>query len=125
LLVGIGAGILLKLIFHLLHGAPFKALFKAPVSVSFDDDKYLVEVEKAAIFSNYLGIKDKLEAIPQGMHIIVDLSRTAMVDNSVLENLHHFEHDYKATGGEFQITGLHEHKPLSDHIHAPRKKKID
>lgn len=124
LLVGIAAGILLKLIFHVLHGAPLKALFKAPVSVSFEGDRYLVEVQKAAIFSNYPGIKDKLEAIPQGMHITVDLSRTAMVDHSVLENLHHFEHDYVAAGGHFEIIGLHDHKPLSNHKHAARKKRI-
>jgi MFS superfamily sulfate permease-like transporter len=123
LLVGIGAGILLKIIIHLANGAPFGALFRAPVIVSFESKRYLVEVEKSAVFSNWLGIKDKLEAIPQGMEVSVDLSKTKLVDHSVMENLHHFELDYIKAGGQFQIVGLDGHEPLSNHKHSARKKK--
>lgn len=125
LLVGIAAGMVLKAAIHLMHGAPFGALFKAPASVSFEDERYVVEVEKAAVFTNWLGIKGKLEAIPQGMHVTVDLSKTRLVDHSVMENLHHFEHDYIAAGGTFEIVGLHEHRPLSAHKLAARRKKTE
>jgi MFS superfamily sulfate permease-like transporter len=121
LLVGIAAGMLLKIIIHLLNGAPLAALFKVPATVSFDGDHYLVEVEKAAVFTNWLGLKAKLDAIPQGMHVDIDLSRTKLVDHSVMENLHHFEHDYVANGGTVSIIGLHNHKPLSNHELAARK----
>lgn len=60
LLVGIAAGMLTEIVIHLMHGAPFKALFKAPVLVSFNNEEYLVEVQKAAIFTNYMGLKSKL-----------------------------------------------------------------
>ncbi|MCC6726056.1 MAG: SulP family inorganic anion transporter [Saprospiraceae bacterium] len=122
LLVGIAAGMLLKIIIHLVNGAPFSAIFKVPATVSFDDDHYVVEVEKAAVFTNWLGLKAKLEAIPQGMHVDIDLSKTKLVDHSVMENLHHFEHDYIATGGTVKIKGLHDHMPLSGHNLAARKK---
>jgi len=124
LLVGIAAGMLLKLVIHLVNGAPLSSLFKIPATVSFNGDVYLVQVEKAAVFSNFLGLKSKLEAIPQGMHITLDLSQTKLVDHSVMENIHHFEHDYKEQGGTFQIVGLHNHNPLSDHKLAARKNHV-
>jgi MFS superfamily sulfate permease-like transporter len=122
LLVGIAAGILLKIIIHIINGAPLSALFKVPAKVSFNDNAYLVEVEKAAVFTNFLGLKAKLEAIPQGMHITLDLSKTHLVDHTVMENIHHFEHDYITAGGKFEIVGLDDHNTLSDHKLAARKK---
>lgn len=123
LLVGIAAGITLKFIIHLINGAPLQSLFKVPAIVSFDgQDNYLVEVEKAAVFSNWLGLKAKLEAIPAAMNVIIDLSKTKLVDHSVMENLHHFEHDYIATGGTVRLIGLDEHRALSNHELSARKK---
>lgn len=122
LLVGIAAGMALKIIIHLIHGAPLRALFRSPVIVSFEDEHYLVEIEKSAVFTNWLGIKGKLDAIPQGMHVTIDLTNTKLVDHSVMENLHHFEYDYNAAGGKLSITGLHEHKPLSGHKLSAHKK---
>ncbi|RXK52383.1 SulP family inorganic anion transporter [Aquirufa rosea] len=125
LLVGIAAGILVKIIIHVANGAPISSFFKASVTVSFNEDQYLVEVNKAAVFTNYMGLKAKLDAIPQGMHVTMDFSNTQLVDHSVMENLHHFEADYIAAGGTFSITGFDEHILLSEHKLAARKKKID
>jgi MFS superfamily sulfate permease-like transporter len=123
LLVGIAAGMVLELVIHAYHGAPILALFKAPVVVSFTDNEYLVEIDKAAVFSNFLGIKSKLEAIPPGFKVIIDLKNTKLVDHSVMESLHNFEHDYTAQGGTVSIVGHEDHKPLSSHALAGRYKK--
>jgi MFS superfamily sulfate permease-like transporter len=123
LLVGIAAGMLLKIVFHLINGAPLSSLFKAPASVSFDDDKhYVVEIEKAAIFTNFLGIKSKLEAIPAQMNVTIDLTNTKLIDHSVMENIHQFQYDYTEHGGQVNIIGIEEHKPFSNHQLAGRKK---
>jgi len=125
LLIGIFAGMLLKMIIHMFNGAPLSAIFKAPAKVSFDDDKhYLVEVDKAAVFTNWLGIKAKLDAIPSDMNITIDLCNTKLIDHSVMENLHHFEHDYTATGGTVKILCADDHVPLSSHKLAARKKSL-
>ena len=121
LLLGIAAGMLLKIIIHLVNGAPFSSLFKVPVLVSYDDNNYLVEIEKSAIFSNFIGIKAKLESIPPGLNVIIDLGKTKLTDHSVMENLEHFKHDYEHMGGKVTITGVHEHKALSAHHLATRK----
>lgn len=123
LLVGIAAGILLKVILHLINGAPLSSFFKAPTSISFSGNEYLVEIEKAAIFSNFLGIKKKLEEIPAGFHITIDLKNAVMVDHSVMENLHHFQHEYEENGGKVTLAGLELHQPVSDHHLAARRLK--
>lgn len=124
LLVGVAAGMILKMIIHVVNGAPFSALFRVPVEVSFNDNNYVVTVKKAAVFSNYLGIKNKLDAIPQGMNITIDLEKTKLVDHSVMESLEHFKHDYEVSGGTVEIVGIHDHAALSDHKLAARKKKM-
>jgi len=121
LLVGIAAGVILKIILHLIHGAPVSSLFKATASVSSNGDDYLVEVEKSAIFSNFLGVKSRLDAIPTGMNVTIDFSKTRLVDHSVMKSLEHFEHDYTATGGTVTIVGLENHVMNSSHKLASRK----
>lgn len=121
LLVGIAAGIGLKIIIHLVNGLPITSLFKAPTLVSFEGDDYLIEIDKSAVFTNYLGIKSKLDAIPTGFNVTIDLTNTKLVDHSVMENLHHFEHDYVESGGTVKIIGLDNHKSVSEHKLAARK----
>ncbi|WP_276974289.1 SulP family inorganic anion transporter [Flavobacterium filum] len=124
LLVGIAAGMALKIIIHLINGTPISSLFKAPTIVSFEGDNYLVEINKAAIFTNFLGVKSKLEAIPYGFNVTIDLKKTKLVDHSVMENLEHFKHDYEANGGMVVIKGLDNHKSLSSHPLSSRKNKM-
>lgn len=123
LLVGIFAGMLLKMLIHLVRGTPLSSFFKSQASVSFEGDTYLVEINKAAIFTNYLGIKRTMEAIPQGFTVIVDLQNTHLVDHSVMENLEHFKHDYESMGGLVEIIGLEDHISVSAH-HLAAKKKL-
>lgn len=121
LLIGIAAGIVLKMVLHLINGTPISSFFKAPTVISFDKNEYLVEIDKSAIFSNFLGIKRKLEEIPAGFNVTIDLKNTKLVDHSVMENLHHFQHEYEENGGHVKIIGLENHKPVSDHKLASRK----
>lgn len=122
LLVGIAAGIVLKMIIHLINGTPISSFFKAPTEVSFEGNEYYVRISKAAIFTNFLGIKRKLEEIPSGFNITIDLGETKLVDHSVMENLEHFKHDYEAyDNSTVKIVGLENHKPLSNHPLSSRK----
>jgi MFS superfamily sulfate permease-like transporter len=124
LLIGIGAGILAEIIINLINGKPLRVIFKAPTEVSFTEDKYLLKINDAAVFTNFLGIKRKLEAIPPGMQVEIDLEATHLVDHSVMENLHHFKHDYEAQGGTVELVGLEQHEAVSGHKLAARKKRV-
>lgn len=121
LLVGIAAGMGTEILINLLNGKPLRAIFKAPTEVSFTEDRYLVEISQAAVFTNYLGIKRKLESIPVGFSVTIDLKGTQLVDHSVMENLHHFQQEYAQTGGQVEIVGLDRHRAVSDHKLSARK----
>ncbi len=122
LLIGIAAGILTEIVINLFNGKPLRVIFSTPTEVSFTDDTYLVEISDAAVFTNFLGIKRKLEALPTKFKVIIDLSKTNLVDHSVMENLEHFKHDYERDGGSVMIVGLDSHRAVSNHKAAARKK---
>lgn len=122
LLVGILAGIVVKLIVHLINGLPVKGMFKPFLTIDvIDENHYHVDVEHSAVFSNFIGFKKRLQELPLGKSIVVDFSNTRLVDHTVLENLHDIQNNYKRSGGSFEIVGLNEHQPLSEHPHASRK----
>ena len=122
LLVGIGAGMLAEIIINLLNGKPLSVIFKTPTEVSFTENKYLVKISKAAVFTNFMGIKRKLEALPPQFYVEIDLEDTLLVDHSVMDNLHNFKNSYENEGGKVVIKGLEKHKPLSGHAASARKK---
>lgn len=121
LLVGIAAGIVLKIIIHILRGAPLAALFKASSSLDIEGDNYIITLGKAAVFTNYMGLKKRLDAIPLGKNVKIIVSRTKLVDHSVFENLHHFEEDYTASGGTVELVGIQNLVPTSAHPMAARR----
>lgn len=126
LLIGIFAGMLVKMIIHAINGTPISSFFKAPTVVSFEGNRYVVDISKSAIFSNYLDIKRKLEEIPPGYEVTINLKNTKLVDHSALENLEHFQREYQENDlpGTVEIIGLDNHQSLSKHPKAVRKNKF-
>jgi MFS superfamily sulfate permease-like transporter len=123
LLVGIAAGILTEMIVLLVSGASISSLFKAQAEVSFIGDKYEMHVSRAAVFTNFMGIKTKLESIPAESHITIYFDNTRVIDHSAMEQLHLFKSNYEREGGEVVIKGLNDHKTFSKHHLAGRNKK--
>ncbi|MBI1838094.1 MAG: SulP family inorganic anion transporter [Flavobacteriia bacterium] len=121
LLIGIAAGILMKLFLHLYNGAPFQNLFTAKAKIV--DNKIIVH--GAAVFSNYIGIKEKIDAFQLSDKVVFDVSKCKLVDHTVIENLHHIKADFENNGGEFVIKGIEEFKSItrSNHKFAAVKKK--
>jgi MFS superfamily sulfate permease-like transporter len=122
LLVGIATGMILKAIIHVSRGASLGSLFRAGVVVDEENERYLLRLGDAAIFTNYLGIKEKLDKIPKGKTVAFDLANTVVIDHTVMDNLHHFEEDYVRAGGTVEFIGLDELEPVSSHPHAARKR---
>jgi MFS superfamily sulfate permease-like transporter len=121
LLLGISFGIIAKILIHLYNGASLGSLFKIPVSVSFIDGHYYLEVKKAALFTNFLKLKTILDGIPPGAEVTIDFKNTPLVDHTVMENLNLFKRDYVASGGQVYFIGLESHKSLSAHELSAKK----
>ena len=113
LLVGIGAGILAKIILHLINGAPLKNMFTAKAKIEGNT----INVQGAAVFSNLIGIKKKIDTFKLSDHVIFNVTKCKMIDHTVIENLHHIKLDFENAGGSFEILGIDEFKSVSKSKH--------
>lgn len=124
LLIGVAAGIILKIVFHVSNGVPLKSLFKPFIEVQEVDAKTsLIIARESAVFSNWIPFKRQIEDIGliQKRNLIVDVSDTKLVDHSVMEKLEEMERDFEQEGLTFEVRGLDSLQPLADNAHSARK----
>jgi MFS superfamily sulfate permease-like transporter len=122
LLVGVAAGIVVKMLIHLINGASIKGLFRPEIKEELQGDKVILHIKHAAVFTNYLSIKRWLTKHSEAKHVVVDFEETHLIDHTVMEKLHELEEEQKRAGRHFELAGLHKHKKLSEHPLAARKK---
>ena len=125
LLIGIAVGIAVKFIIHSIYGVPASNFFKPFLTMHVDEENgvYTIEVEKSAVFSNYLGFKKQLDRIPSAKTIVIDFQKSKIIDNNVMENLSNYKNAYERNGGQFEIIGMESHIPVSKHPMAARRQK--
>jgi MFS superfamily sulfate permease-like transporter len=123
LLLGILAGILIKMIFQLTKGLAFSDMFKSKIAITDQANNIFIDVNSSLVFSNFISLSKKLEALPKGKMVKMDVGKATMIDHSTMENLHHFQEDYHREGGEFHLVGLERFKQLSAHKFAVRINK--
>ena len=121
LLIGVGAGIAMKFLFHVINGAPLRSLFRARYECNETNGDYKVRVIDAAIFSNLIGYKKLFNKIKPGKKVFMNFADARIVDHTFMEALHHFEDEYNHQGGQFSIVGFENFKSFSNHPLATRK----
>jgi MFS superfamily sulfate permease-like transporter len=121
LLVGVAAGIALKLVLHVASGVPVRHLFTAPIVERREGDRLILEVH-GAVFTNYLGLERRLAAIDEGVQAVeIDLSNAWVVDHTVLEKLCIASREWAAP--TLALRGLEGHHPRTSHPLAVRIKR--
>jgi MFS superfamily sulfate permease-like transporter len=123
LLIGVAAGIALKMLVHLSNGVPLRSFFKAYVHVEdVDEHTSRIIAKESAIFSNWIPFKRQIEEIGlvQKRNLILDLSGATLVDASVMENLQELSSDFNQAGLRLELKGLDELRPMSPSAHAAR-----
>ena len=126
LLIGVAAGVILKMVIHVANGVPLKSLFKPYIEVQeVDAQTSLILARESAVFSNWIPFKRQIEDIGliQRRNLILDVSDTKLIDHSVMEKLEEMERDFEQEGLTFEIRGLDTLRPLSDSSHAARKRR--
>lgn len=127
LLIGIGIGVLLKMVIHVANGVPLKSLFKPFLQIEdIDETTSLILARESAVFSNWIPFKRQIEDVGLVNHrnLIVDLSNTKLVDHSVMEKLDEMQRHFEQEGLTFEIRGLESLQPLADNAHAARKRGL-
>lgn len=123
LLVGVLVGIATKLFLHLRGGAALSNLFSSHLTIIEQPEENAIKVKltDAAIFSNYISLKQQLDTIPPGRVVRVDLSNACLIDHTVMERLEDYKLEYNADGGDCDICGLQQHTSDSLHPLAARR----
>lgn len=127
LLIGVAAGIILKIIIHLSNGVPLRTLFKQYVEVQPVDKKTSrIVAHESAVFSNWIPFRRQIEQIGlvQNRNLIVDLSDTKLVDHSVMEKLEEMQQEFLTEGLTLEIQGLDTLRPFSKDALAARKQSL-
>lgn len=120
LLIGIAAGILLKMILHVARGTSINHLIKS-VSHSTDRTIYL---KGAAVFSNFMSTKKKILALGQNQHVTLNVEECSFIDHSVMETLHLLENDFHTEGGKLEIVGMDRFENTGNSTHPLASKKL-
>jgi len=124
LLIGVGVGIVTKMVIHLFNGVPFKSFFAPAMKVSEENGQWVVRVERAAVFSNVLSLKRKLEELDKSRPIVVDLTEAHLVDHTTMEKLHELEQDFRREQRKLEVRGLDNHESFSAHPFSARRKRV-
>lgn len=127
LLIGVAAGIILKMVIHVSNGVPLKSLFKTYLEVEeVSADTSMIIARQSAVFSNWIPFRRQIEQIGliQRRNLIIDVSDTKLVDHSVMEKLEEMERDFEQEGLEFEVRGLESLRPMSPSSLAARKRGL-
>jgi len=124
LLIGVAIGIMTKLFIHLLRGVKLSNLFKLQFAVKEQSNGTIrVDISGAAIFSNILALKDVLAHLEPGKTVIFQLNDAYLLDHTVMEFFHDFQHNYENHGGKCEFIGMEYHEAYADHPLAARRMK--
>jgi MFS superfamily sulfate permease-like transporter len=115
LLTGIGIGILVKAIIHVLNGTPIGSMFKSSIEVSDTvDDTVTIKVRRSAVFSTWIPVKRAIMR-QDAKNIAIDLSETKFIDHTVMAAIDALGKDYEEEGRRISVVGVDDHQRLSDH----------
>jgi MFS superfamily sulfate permease-like transporter len=60
--------------------------------VVHDENKYLVRFRKDISFLNKPIVKEKLESVPAGAYVLIDLTRADFIDKDIIDVVNEFLH---------------------------------
>jgi len=121
LLVGVAAGLLLKVVFHLARGAGFRGLLRTTVESKREGDELRLTLQGAAAFTSLLRVRHALrEMLADVRRVVVDVSDVRLVDHTFLERLHAMSDEWP--NATLELVGLDLLRSASTHPHAARWK---
>jgi MFS superfamily sulfate permease-like transporter len=114
LLMGVIAGLVLKVLMHLRRGAKLGDIFKSNTEINHKEETFVISVRGPAIFSNYRSLEKRInEALAKNDRVAIDFSEASLVDHTTLSCLHTLQKDIGSD--KIAIIGLENLKALSEH----------
>ena len=126
LLVGVLIGVAVKFFIHLANGLPVVSMFKPFLEVTtLDESTVQIVARGSAVFTNWIPFRRQIVqlGLEQGNNLIVNLEGTRLVDHSAMEGLQQLQGEFERAGLTLDVVGLDEHRPLSGHPLATRRRR--
>jgi MFS superfamily sulfate permease-like transporter len=94
--------------------------------VDVDGQTIRIEVGDSAIFSNWIPLRRQIEqqGLFEGKSVDLDMSKTTLVDHSVMEKLHEMEREFDQHQLKFVVKGLEGHVSATDHYLSSRHRGL-
>jgi MFS superfamily sulfate permease-like transporter len=126
LLVGVIIGMALELAVNYVRGLPFAATFSPGFKTWQEGATWVIQPQHAVTFSNWLALQMKVDSLglQKKCNLVVDLSKTELVDHTAMDKLKEMKRTFQDQGLEFRVAGLDHHIPLSQHAEAARQRQI-
>ncbi|MFT5414970.1 MAG: MFS superfamily sulfate permease-like transporter [Gammaproteobacteria bacterium] len=119
LLIGVGCGLMLKIVLHALRGATPGKLFRSRIEVLTEGDAVRLRVHGVAAFPCVLALRRALQSIPaETVRVVIDLSSVPLVDHTFLVGVHAATIDRPQT--RIDVVGHETLRSASAHPHAAR-----
>ncbi|MDC0207187.1 SulP family inorganic anion transporter [Nitrospinae bacterium] len=112
LLKGIGIGIALNIVLHLIRGVSMISFFRLNAEVEEESDQFIkIILRDSIIFSTWLSLRKRIyHAYKLNKRVTIDFSETVLVDSHVQSKLDEWEKEFDIKGLELSISGLDLHK---------------
>lgn len=123
LLLGILAGIIVKILFLKFHGVSIKKLFTANHTLTSKANKTTLHINDAAIFTNLYKYKKVISTIPETHEVELNFENATLIDHSFITFIHRFEIKMNESSRAFKISGLEKLEQLSNHHQSTRISK--
>lgn len=124
LLVGVAAGVALKIALHAIRSGTWTGLFRARVEATREGDELHVRVGGPATFLTLVPVlKACAPASSPGVtRVVVDVGAAPLVDHTFLERLYGAAQEWPTA--KLSIRGLDELRPISEHPRAARRRLV-
>jgi MFS superfamily sulfate permease-like transporter len=122
LLVGVGVGLVTKLIVELALGFPASSVFRLNATTSCDGATTRIDVRGGLNFTNWLALRRRIEraATPT---IVVDLAGCVLLSPTVSSKLEELTSELARRGVDLDVHGFDELSPIGDDAHTFRVRR--
>jgi MFS superfamily sulfate permease-like transporter len=123
LLVGVLAGLALKVVLHALRGASPAVLFRTRVEESRSANVLTLTLHGAAAFPSLLAVRRAFNRVDENVtEVVLDLTDVSIVDHTFLSRVQGMVEELP--NATLRIDGAEQLSPVSNHPHSVRRKVL-
>ncbi|MFQ3577167.1 MAG: SulP family inorganic anion transporter [Cytophagales bacterium] len=123
LLIGIIAGILMKILLHSIFGLNIKDALRKDLKFENDEsENIIIKIGENATFLNFIQLQKQLREVKMSAMVKLDFKDTLLIDHTYMSNLQLLMGDFENQGGRLELINTDHLTPYSNHPTAARKK---